>query len=171
MLALTSVLGAMNLYEVACPEKVPQVANIGKCEEQRLAREYPDTYVLSDDPEENWRRLQPALKVLRKVCPEAAAWVRRCHDEGRLYWDTRLDEVCATYAIWEGRLSIRSGAMCHNYGDIAAMLGHEFRHSRQHYTKFARIVVCNAVVRTFPEWIMEDEAYDFQRQISEAVFR
>jgi hypothetical protein len=164
-------LGGMDVYEFCVPEAVPEPRNIGFfCEERELASRRDGWAKFDADPEANWTRLQPSLRVLRKVCPEAARWVEDRHATGHLVWATNRSDVYAMYDHINGTLLLSDSILTSNTGERAVTLAHEYRHSLQHSTKTLRRALFLAVTGHDHEAFVESDAYDFERQVRLAIF-
>lgn len=124
----------------------------------------------SDDPEENWRNLQPALRILRKVVPEAARWVEDRHAKGLIVWEKQLNGTLAHYNPGHQRLTLNEAMLGRCDGEKAVTLAHEFRHSRQSFAKRMKLVVLTALTGEYQEWVIENDAYDYGRQVYIAIF-
>jgi len=126
--------------------------------------------VLKWDEDKAWDALQEPLQILDQVCPEAAHWVRDRHASGHLIWEVEYSGCYAKYNYMDKDLTINKILYCENNGRIASILAHEFRHSRQNFTKFFRATVACAVLREPKPSIVEDEAELFEAQVLLAIF-
>ena len=110
-------------------------------------------------------------KILDKVCPESSAWARDRHAQGKLEWDASDMSLYAKYNYGTGVFTINHSLFfSNNNGRQASIVAHEFRHSRQNFTKFFRSVVACAVLREPKYSIVEDDAELFEAQVLLAIF-
>jgi hypothetical protein len=126
--------------------------------------------------ETRWNGLAPALAILDKVNPAVAAWVREKHDNALVIfadeYRTRADPSAAQakYDIFRGRLVVNRELFCENDGTIAAVLCHEYRHSRQNLGKFCQHVLSFLFVRGGDLSIIENDAVIYEQEAHNAIF-
>lgn len=165
------VLGLFDVYDYVFPEKAAYVGYIGICDEANLARETDESWTeLTDDPSYNWLKLQPAIKVLNKVCPEAADWVRCMYKSDKLIWDNTKDGTYARYEGIKGTLFINQACIGRRHGEIAATLAHEHRHSRQNLTKALKVALFLGLTGERLDHLIENDAYLFEKEVYLAIF-
>lgn len=164
-------LGFMDVYDFVRPDNVPDVYFIGYNEHRHNAKYINGGwYAFSDDPEENWKKLQPSLAILRKVCPEAAKWVEDRHDKGKIVWEKGTIQTYARYDRIDEKLILCDCFLCKRDGEKAVTLAHEFRHSRQGWTKTVRRALAMVLTGTDHDYFVENDAYDFERQVYIAIY-
>jgi hypothetical protein len=169
------VLGACDVYDIIFPENVPSVSFIGKhSEESRLVSQNSSkvnlTWGQPLDPEQCWADCQKPLRILKKVCPEAEAWVRERHASGKIVWAEKHDGMYGRYDFISGRLTLTSAFFDQNDGQKAVTMAHEFRHSRQNFTKPFRALIAIMIRREPQEWIVENDACHFEKEVYIAIF-
>lgn len=139
--------------------------------EYKLIYQSPHTHLLSDwDEEKCWVALQEPLQILDRVCPEASHWVRDRYQTGHFIWEKENSGCYAKFHYVDRDLTINRILFAENNGTIAAILAHEFRHSRQNFTKFFRATVACSILREPRASIVEDEAELFEAQVIIAIF-
>jgi hypothetical protein len=122
------------------------------------------------DEEKCWVALQEPLQILDRVCPEASHWVRDRYQLGHLIWEEEYSGCYAKFHYVNRDLTINKILFAENNGRIASILAHEFRHSRQNFTKFFRATVACSILREPRPCIVEDEAELFEAQVLIAIF-
>ena len=119
-----------------------------------------------------WNHLQPSLSILKEACPEAEAWVRNRHQEGKYgYTWGRTGYYAAFHPILRVLIINESLLRCSD-GEKAAILAHEFRHSRQNIAKHVVTVITMILARDLQEHfeIVEYEAERFEEEVRKVVF-
>jgi len=129
--------------------------------------------------EERFDSLRNALAILDKVNPAVSAWVRERNDSGNLYFIERRDTqsscknaiFCLAKFHWFDRtLAIDKGLFVENDGNIAVTLAHEYRHSRQHYTKMLRYALSTFWTESGEPTIVENDALLYEMKAYSAIF-
>lgn len=123
--------------------------------------------------ESRWKGLSPALAILDRVNPTIAAWVREKHANGLLVFrDDRPDRTVASakYDMFQGRIVVRRELFHENDGSIAAILCHEYRHSRQNTGKFFQYVLSFLFAREGDLAIIENDALLYEQEARTAIF-
>ena len=125
---------------------------------------------------ERWEGLAPALVILQNTNPEVADWVERTHMEGRLVFTDgakdALDRVSylAKFDLFLRELRISPGLYAEPDGSVAAILAHEYRHSRQGFPK----ILCHALSFFFIKGgdpsIVENDAVIYEQEARRAIF-
>lgn len=123
------------------------------------------------DPQQCWSDCQIPLRILRKVCPEAEAWVRERHASGKIVWSSKCDGFYAKYDYINGNLTLTPAFFEQIDGQKAVTMAHEFRHSRQNWTKPVRAVIAVLLKGEPQEWIVENDAYLFEKEVYLAIFK
>lgn len=171
MILIIVVLGVGEMYDGIFPEKVPPVNNIGiLSEEAKLARVVNSDWREFTTPDENWQNMRPAVRILDKVCPEAADWVINQWSSGKIIWETTYDGTYAKYDYITGCLHLNESMLGRNYGLNAITLAHEFRHSRQSFSRNVKCVIFTMILREHQSYIIENDAYGFEREVHLAIF-
>ena len=129
---------------------------------------------LSDS--ERWLGLAPALAILDQVNPTVATWVRQEHDRGALVFSDRYRgdqgdrDAVAKYDQFEGKLIVYRAFFAENDGTAAAILCHEFRHSRQNSAKVFRHVLSFLFATYGDASIVENDAELYEHEARVAIF-
>jgi hypothetical protein len=125
---------------------------------------------MRQDPTDNWKALQPSIAILRKVCPEAADWAEDRWSTGNLVFEAANSDNIAHYDFISKKLTLNWYMRDCTHGENAVTLAHEFRHSRQQWTRPARAAIYILIFQKVREEIVEDEAHDFERQVHIAIY-
>lgn len=166
------ILGGTTAYDVLVGDDIPAINNIGRySEERKIAFDSPFIEYRSGEysDEEMWKAIQESVQILDKVCPESAEWVRDRHKQGCLHWDSSDGTIYAKYDYYTGCLTINPILFGTCNARRASILAHEFRHSRQNYTKFLRSVFAHSVLGEPKTSIVEDDAELFEAQVLLAI--
>lgn len=170
------LLGACELYDIIWPEKVPDVLYVGiSTEESYLALKNSSQQKTSHgqplDPAQCWDDCQTPLRILKKVCPEAEKWVRDRHASGKIVWSEKTDGMYGKYDYISRKLTLTSAFFEQSDGQKAVTMAHEYRHSLQNWTKPIRAVIAIMIKREPQEWIVENDAYHFEKEVYLAIFK
>lgn len=131
----------------------------------------PDT-----TPQARWEALAPALAILDEVHPDTAQWVRDTERRGKLLFANRWTMgggrfgCLARYDAFDGRLTICPGLFAESDGRIATILCHEYRHSRQQFSKTLLYALSFVLIRGGDPAIVENDAKLFEQEAQLAVF-
>jgi len=126
--------------------------------------------------EERWEALASPLAILDEVNPAVAEWVRVMHRKNRLVFadSTKLCEVSsgqlAVYDSLDGDLTIGRGLFAEADGTIAAVLCHEYRHSRQQFPKTMLYALSFLWIEGGDPAIIENDAMLYEQQANLAIF-
>ena len=123
-----------------------------------------------------WGGLAPVLTILDEVNPTAAAWVRRQHERDALVFSDRFSgrqqsrDALAKYDFFDGSLTVYRAAFDESDGAVAAILCHEFRHSRQNPAKVFRYVLSFMFDPDGDASIIENDAELYEHEAHVAIF-
>ena len=163
------VLGTLNLYDIVASDNVPKVDTVygdmklaNRCEDPELVKAIDKTRA--------WQAIQPALQILDSVCPQASEWARERHRSKKIHWIYRSEDSYAEYSHVSKSLMIDSTIFSFKNGEIACTIAHEFRHSRQNFSKPLKLSFSLLLTGRRNIAIIEDDAYLFEAQIREAIF-
>lgn len=123
-----------------------------------------------------WQAFGPALAILDEVNPEVAAWVRRTHRDGKLHFARRARArgsaiaQLGEYDALRGELTVFSGLFAQNDGTIAAVLCHEYRHSRQRFPKTLVYALSFLLRENGDPAIIENDALLYEQEANLAIF-
>ncbi len=76
----------------------------------------------------------------------------------------------AKFDTFRGRIVVKRELFCENDGTIAAILCHEYRHSRQNLGKFCQYVLSFLFVREGDLSIIENDAVVYEQEAHNAIF-
>lgn len=163
------MLGAINLYDIAFFDTVPPVTAILGFHPAK--HESPDVALCHDfDPDRAWEACQPALKILDTVCPEASKWARDRHACGKLVWVSEPDGTYAKYMFVGKILMINADMFALSNGERACTIAHEFRHSRQNFSKPLKAACVILLTWERRQEVVEDDAYFYESQVRNAIY-
>jgi hypothetical protein len=128
------------------------------------------------DSDARWQGLSAALAILDQVNPEVASWVRQEYEAGALVFS---DEYCrgpdkqgslAKYDHFQRRLIVQRALFEENDGEVAAILCHEYRHSRQNPAKLVKCALSFVVSADGDRSILENDALLYEHEARVAIF-
>lgn len=123
-----------------------------------------------------WQGLAPAMAILDQVNPEVASWVRQRREASAVVFS---DEVCrgrdrqaslARYDHFRRQLIIQRSLFAQNDGEIAAVLCHEYRHSRQNFAKLMKCALSFVTTSHGDRSILENDALLYEHEARLAIF-
>ena len=128
-----------------------------------------------------WDGLKNAIFILKNISPETHDWVIKCHknkkirfvsqDINRESTDDFLDcNFVCKYQYFESTLVISNQIWAENDGNIAVLLCHEYRHSRQSWFKRLRHCISFIFYKDGNDAIIENDAYLYERQAHASIF-
>jgi hypothetical protein len=123
-----------------------------------------------------WDGLAGPLKVLDKVNPRVAGWVREKRDRGQLRFTDggrrERNNLCplAKHDALDRTLTINRGLFAENDGTVATILCHEYRHSRQSLPKVVKYAISFLVRAGGDSSIVETDALLYEEDARTAVF-
>lgn len=166
------VLGFLNVYDSIFLDNVPFVSNLGMSPEKKYINmpEYFD--MISPDEwtsEERFEFFLPSMLILDKVCPDVSYWVREKYQSGNIIYDGESNETLARYDFFTKKLTVTEGFFSLKGDKQAAVLSHEFRHSRQSTTKIIRRIILIIFTGNKNEDFIENDAFLFENEIYFAI--
>ena len=120
--------------------------------------------------EEWWQSLKSTLVILDKVAPHVSDWVRKQKSEGRIVFESELNQTYARYDYIDNTLIINYFTMMETDGRKASILAHEWRHSRQNWCKWIKSLVSCIILSNKNENILETDAYLYEAEVSLAFY-
>jgi hypothetical protein len=123
-----------------------------------------------------WQGLAASLKILEEVNPEIARWIREKYTAGMIVFsdaDFQSNDKCnalAKFDVLNGKLTINRQLFAEHDGNIAAILAHEFRHSRQNYPKLFRYALSFLFAKGGDSSIIENDAEIYEREAKNAIY-
>jgi hypothetical protein len=170
--AVLLMLGGFEVYDFWFPEVIPKIGTVNA--DFRGKRWVATPYKEFND-EECWEALQPSVEILDEVWPEAAAWVRDRHKNGKIEYIPTEGGSPATCAACYRPITMTLGFHQESFhypdGIRATLLAHEFVHSRQNYTRFykerfAFLLTCGADRL----YIVEKDAEEYEAKIRNLIY-
>ena len=162
-------LGTTTLYDITIGDQIPKVSNLGfGSPEKNLIHDQPILKGWND--QECWSALQESLEILDRVCPEASEWVRDKHTSKQIIWEEEFTGCYAKFNYIDRDLTVNRTLFGESNGRIASILAHEFRHSKQNFSKFFRSTVACSILREPNEPIVETDAELFELRVLLAIF-
>lgn len=170
MVAIILLLGVVNAYDILVGDTIPKVG-FPSIHSHRIATSYQNHDLVKNfEPERAWQAIQPSLKILDEVCPEASDWLRDQHKCDKLTWMPDPDGTYAYYDFATGRVTINAQMFELSVGERAVTVAHEFRHSRQNIAKFIRAAFCVLLTGKHKPELIETDAYLFEHEVRWAIF-
>ena len=176
MLSL-AILGAIQLWAARGDGPVPTFATLSAATALNPHQVSSGECMLrSKSATERWEGLAPALTILRNTNPDVADWVERTHEEGRLIFadgaKDALDRVSylAKFDLFQRELRISPGMYAEPDGSVAAILAHEYRHSRQGFPKILCYALSFAFLKDGDPSIVENDAVIYEQEARRAIF-
>ena len=123
-----------------------------------------------------WLGLTPVLAILDEVNPTVATWVRQQHERGTLVFSDRYcgeqqsRGAVSKYDYFQGRLIVYRAMFEESDGNAAAILCHEFRHSRQNPAKVLRYAMSFVLANDGDASIVENDAELYEHEACVAIF-
>ena len=174
LIGVAVVCGLLSLWESHGDGKIPGMSPLSGLDPYRISSAH--CIVDETTADARWNGLSPALAILDRVNPAVAKWVREKHDNGLVVFGdeyrTKADPMCALaqYDMFRGRVGVKRELFCENDGTIAAILCHEYRHSRQNLGKFCQYVLSSLFVRGGDLSIIENDAVVYEQEAHNAIF-
>lgn len=127
------------------------------------------------DPDECWIALQPTIDILQKVNPTIAEWIIQCHEENNLIFEQPgvSQNRLAMYDVIARKVHIYPALFAGSDGDKAAVIAHEYRHSRQNFWKFYRYLFVyhlGGMTDFNSDYLIETEANYYEKLAGQAIF-
>ena len=126
---------------------------------------------------DRWQGLAAALAILDDVNPQVASWVRDRREHGALVfsdrysWERDKHGSLAKYDHLSGKLTLRRALFEEKDGEIAAILCHEYRHSRQNAAKLLKCILSFVLTAEGDRSILENDAELYEHEALAAIFR
>jgi hypothetical protein len=174
LIGVAVVCGLLSLWAAHGDGTIPGMTPLSGLDPYRISSAY--CIEGAADAETRWHGLSPALAIVDKVNPAVAKWVREKHDHALVVFGdeyrTKGDPVgaLAKYDMFRGRIVVRRELFCENDGTIAAILCHEYRHSRQNPGKFCQYVLSFLFTREGDLSIIENDAVIYEQEAHNAIF-
>ena len=136
----------------------------------------PQCVFKTTDDRARWSGLSPALAILAAANPEVAHWTEGLHTEGRLVFTDQpegggeIGNSLARFDHLSRKLRINPGLYAEPDGSIAAILCHEYRHSRQGFPKVFSYALSFVLREGGDPSIVENDAVLYEQQARCVIF-
>lgn len=176
-IVVLALLGLLSLWEVQGDSHVPTMVPWMGTEKEpnRFSGLCCAEPGVSDG--ERWGVLSGSLAILDDVNPQVANWVREKHDCGGLVFSDRHtgqhdnQASLAKYDHIGRKLIVQRALFEEKDGEIAAILCHEYRHSRQNVGKLIRCILSFVFTADGDRSILENDAQLYEHEARLAIFR
>ncbi len=173
-LLVLALFGLLSLWEAHGDGRIPALLPLRTADPRRVSAPLCAVPGVNDDA--RWRGLASALAILDQVNPDVASWARQMHEAGAVVFS---DEYCrgrdkqaslAKYDHFGRRLIVQRALFEESDGEIAAILCHEFRHSRQNAAKLVKCALSFVVTADGDRSILENDALVYEHEARLAIF-
>ena len=174
LLGVVGVCGLLSLWVCHGDGKIPAMSPLSGLDPYRIS----SAHCIADEAtaETRWKGLSPASGHTRQresdggqlAAREARQGLVMFGDEYRTTGDPQ--GALAKYDMFRGRIVVKRELFCENDGTIAAILCHEYRHSRQNLGKFGQYVLSFLFVREGDLSIIENDAVVYEQEAHNAIF-
>lgn len=175
--AVLAIFGALQVWQACGDGPIPAFHRLhptARLDPLRIS--HPECLFAGAGDAARWQALAAALAILQEVNPEAADWVRHTRGDGRLVFTDRakvsdgLAGQLARYDALGRELTICRGLFAENDGTIAAVLCHEYRHSRQRFPKTMVYALSFLLIPGGDPAIVENDALLYEQEANLAIF-
>ncbi len=172
-----AVLGLLHLWAVQGDGPMPAFkAFLPSIERDPHRVSSPECVFKTTGDRARWSGLSPALAILAEANPEVARWAESLHAEGRLVFTDHADgggemaNSLAKFDHFSRKLRINPGLYAEPDGSIAAILCHEYRHSRQGFPKVFSYALSFVLREGGDPAIVENDAVLYEQQARCVIF-
>jgi len=171
VVVLIFIVGGMSVYDIVEGDgRIPEPKMLGiRSEIRQKVHDNTTRFDKPQTPEVYWENLQPTLVILKEISPQAEKWVREKHKKGKIRYDASTS-FYAKYDFISDELIIYSSMYQEEDGIKATFLAHEWRHSKQNWYKFAKLVLSYAITRELHTELVENDAYLYEAQCRESLY-
>jgi Zn-dependent protease with chaperone function len=176
-MGVLAVFGLLQVWQASGDGPMPAFRSLHPAKQlDPFCTSHPRCMYAETSDSARWQALAPALAILDEVNPEVAAWVRGAHREGKLHFTKRARPrgratgQLGEYDALRGELTVFSGLFAENDGTIAAILCHEYRHSRQRFPKTLVYALSFLVLENGDPAIIENDALLYEQEANLAIF-
>lgn len=172
-----AILGTIQLWAARGDGPIPTFAALPPAVELDPHRVSSGECLLKTKSDaERWQGLAPALTLLRHSNPEVADWANRLREQGKLVFtapgankDDRLGYL-AKFDLFQRELRICPALFAEPDGSVAAILSHEYRHSRQGFPKVFSYALSFVFLKGGDPSIIENDAVIYEQEARRAIF-
>lgn len=170
ILAIILFFGFLSVYDLIVGDKVPKLIKLSHIHPATTMAGYNTTKNKNVEGKHDlWLELQPTLKILDHVCPEAANWFRVKYATGKVVLNKESKNY-ASYNCVTDKVKINKLLLNEVDGVKASIIAHEFRHSRQNWSKYVKSFLSQLIFNKYEPRILETDAYLFEKEIKEILF-
>lgn len=116
------------------------------------------------------KAIENAILILKETNPTIADWVEEKQKNEQLIFTNDDAGYYAKFDFINGNLYINRSIFVENDGVIAVTFAHEYRHSRQSYTKFIKSVISRILSKIGNDEILENDAVAYEQKAYNAIF-
>lgn len=176
-LLVLALLGAIQLFAARGDGPIPSFTTLSASTELNPNRISSARCMTSRKSEQDrWEGLAPALAILRDTNPEVAQWTESTHEDGRVIFTDRCKDAgdrenfLAKFDLFQRELRISPGLYAEPDGSVAAILCHEYRHSRQRFPKVLSYALSFLFLKGGDPSIIENDAVIYEQEARCAIF-
>lgn len=114
--------------------------------------------------------IQNAIKILEEVNPKIAIWIKKKIQNKELVFTNDDKGYYAKYDFISKKLYVNKSVFSESDGVIAVTLAHEYRHSRQNYTKFIKYTLSFLIYNEGNDSLVESDALAYEMKAYNAIF-
>lgn len=185
VLTLLILLGACTLYDQAIGDgRLPRFNELASSSSISALSRMNSTsaYAPMENLRTGWLAMAHSRELLTAISPEIVVWLYDLNQKNRieygkapatlfLYGKSSDTPVMAAYEVLSGKLYIGSAFWALSDGEKAAVLAHEYRHTRQNWPKQIsdRLAQLASGGQLRYQSRLEAEAFDYERQARAAL--
>jgi transcriptional regulator with GAF, ATPase, and Fis domain len=169
-----ALLGLLGLWEAQGDGWIPAMMPLRTIDPRAVSA--PHCAVPGIGDEARWQGLAAALSILDQVNPQVATWLRQKHEQGRVVFSDSYRAEGNKHGSLAEYDHVRRALVVHrmlfeeNDGEVAAILCHEYRHSRQNLARVFKCALSFVVTADGDRSIVENDALLYEREARDAIF-
>lgn len=117
-----------------------------------------------------YEAIQNSINILKETNPIIAEWVENKWKNKQLIFTEDGNNYYAKFDFINGNLYVNKSVFAENDGVVAITFAHEYRHSRQSYTKFVKSVISRIINKIGNDEILENDAIAYEQKAYNAIF-
>lgn len=185
-LTLSVMMSGLTCYDCVIGDKpVPEFEPITKKLKEVADRKIRKEEIPRGKACERWHALADTMVILKDINPTVAAWLQEHYDSGKLIFNypegTEIKDlnsfsgnhsvgVLCKYDYLTGKVYINAPFFSEKHARRAALICHEYRHSRQNFGKYFRYIFSHAFMEGGKEDIIESDAYFYEAEAEKAIY-
>lgn len=172
-----ALFGALSLWDARGDGRISRLIPLMDPAKDPCRISSPACATMGATDSQRWLGLAPTLAILDDVNPQAAAWIRERHDSHALVFSDQYGfgrDKRGSLARYDhiGRTLVIQRALFEEMdGEVAAILCHEYRHSRQNVAKVVKGALSFVVAAGGDPSILENDAIVYEHEARAAIFR